>query len=324
MQIFLFLFNMIITILILCILLIGVAFYAYKEHGKAKERIQINEDIKKQNAELEQNYFQLVQQEQNIKQEVEKDLETLKNVKEAASDALNSQQEISQKAFENYCEILSKQYDEKAAEYDNLTAKLDEAYSDIQNKIIADIDAQNSELEKIKATRAALIEAQIKEKEIQENKDFYCLIPTENDKDDIHRLERVKKDLHNPRILSMLIWQTFFQKNMTSLCNNVLGTKTVTGIYKITNLNNNMCYIGQAVDIASRWKEHAKCGLGIDTPAGNKLYAAMKSDGIWNFSWELLEKCDRVDLDEKEKYYISLYQSYEFGYNSNKGNSKKG
>lgn len=324
MQIFLFLFNMIITILILCILLIGVAFYAYQEHGKAKERIQINEDIKKQNAELEQNYFQLVQQEQNIKKEVEKDLETLKNVKEAASDALNSQQEISQKAFENYCEILSKQYDEKAAEYDNLTAKLDEAYSDIQNKIIADIDAQNSELEKIKATRAALIEAQIKEKEIQENKDFYCLIPTENDKDDIHRLERVKKDLHNPRILSMLIWQTFFQKNMTSLCNNVLGTKTVTGIYKITNLNNNMCYIGQAVDIASRWKEHAKCGLGIDTPSGNKLYAAMKSDGIWNFSWELLEKCDRVDLDEKEKYYISLYQSYEFGYNSNKGNSKKG
>ena len=315
---------MIITILILCILLIGVAFYAYQEHGKAKERIQINEDIKKQNAELEQNYFQLVQQEQNIKKEVEKDLETLKNVKEAASDALNSQQEISQKAFENYCEILSKQYDEKAAEYDNLTAKLDEAYSDIQNKIIADIDAQNSELEKIKATRAALIEAQIKEKEIQENKDFYCLIPTENDKDDIHRLERVKKDLHNPRILSMLIWKTFFQKNMTSLCNNVLGTKTVTGIYKITNLNNNMCYIGQAVDIASRWKEHAKCGLGIDTPAGNKLYAAMKSDGIWNFSWELLEKCDRVDLDEKEKYYISLYQSYEFGYNSNKGNSKKG
>ena len=108
---------MIITILILCILLIGVVFYAYQEHGKAKERIQINEDIKKQNAELEQNYFQLVQQEQNIKKEVEKDLETLKNVKEAASDALNSQQEISQKAFENYCEILSKQYDEKAAEY---------------------------------------------------------------------------------------------------------------------------------------------------------------------------------------------------------------
>ena len=29
------------------------------------------------------------------------------------------------------------------------------------------------------------------------------------------------------------------------------------------------CYIGQAVDLASRWKDHAKCGLHIDSPAGN-------------------------------------------------------
>jgi hypothetical protein len=53
---------------------------------------------------------------------------------------------------------------------------------------------------------------------------------------------------------------------MTTLCNNILGTKTICGIYKITNLNTNMCYIGQAVDMATRWKTHCKCGLGIDTP----------------------------------------------------------
>ena len=29
-----------------------------------------------------------------------------------------------------------------------------------------------------------------------------------------------------------------------------------------------------------RWKQHAKCGLGIDTPAANKLYKAMQEDGI--------------------------------------------
>jgi hypothetical protein len=205
-----------------------------------------------------------------------------------------------------------------------MTLQLDAAYDALQDRLLAEIKVQESELEKIKATRAALIQAQVKEKEIQENIDFYCLTLPINDRDDIQRLEKVKKDLHNPRILSMLIWQTFFQKNMTSLCNNVLGTKTVTGIYKITNLNTNMCYIGQAVDVANRWKDHAKCGLGIDTPAGNKLYAAMMEDGIWNFSWELLESCERTLLDEKEKYYISVYQASEFGYNSNKGNSKKG
>ena len=48
----------------------------------------------------------------------------------------------------------------------------------------------------------------------------------------------------------------------------------------------------------------------------------MIQDGIWNFSWELLEQCPRSDLDEKEKFYINLYQSYEYGYNSNTGIGK--
>ena len=81
-----------------------------------------------------------------------------------------------------------------------------------------------------------------------------------------------------------------------------------------------MCYIGQSVDIAKWWKDHAKCGLGIDTPASNKLYKAMQEDGLHSFSWELLQTCDRDELDEREKYYIELYQSKEYGYNSTAGN----
>ena len=94
----------------------------------------------------------------------------------------------------------------------------------------------------------------------------------------------------------------------------------ICGIYKITNQITGYCYIGQSVDIAERWKQHAKCGLGIDTPIGNKLYASMQKDNIWNFSWELLEECSKDQLDEKEKFYIELYQAYEYGYNSTKGN----
>ena len=83
-----------------------------------------------------------------------------------------------------------------------------------------------------------------------------------------------------------------------------------------------MCYIGQAADIAKRWKDHAKCGLGIDTPANNKLYKAMQEDGLWNFSWELLETCSRDLLNEKEAFYIDLYDSCSYGYNSNSGIKK--
>ena len=71
-----------------------------------------------------------------------------------------------------------------------------------------------------------------------------------------------------------------------------------------------------------RWNEHAKCGLGIDTPAGNKLYKAMQEYGLWNFSWEVLEECPKEKLNEREKYFIDLYDSYNYGYNSNKGVSK--
>ena len=109
---------------------------------------------------------------------------------------------------------------------------------------------------------------------------------------------------------------------MTQLCNNILGLDTICGIYKITNQKTNECYIGQAVDVAKRWKDHAKCGLGIDTPANNKLYKAIEEYDIWNFSWELLEKCERTQLNEKEKYYIELYSSKEYGYNSSIGISK--
>lgn len=69
----------------------------------------------------------------------------------------------------------------------------------------------------------------------------------------------------------------------------------------------------------SRWSEHCKAGLGIDTPVGNKLYTAMLAEGLYGFTFELLEECKKEELDEKERYYIDVYNSVEFGYNSNRG-----
>ena len=79
-----------------------------------------------------------------------------------------------------------------------------------------------------------------------------------------------------------------------------------------------MCYIGQAKNIRERFREHLKCGLGIDTPAANKLYQAMLQEGIDNFTFELLEECTVANLNEKESFYIDLYNSYDYGYNSNR------
>ena len=252
----------------------------------------------------------------NLKEQINIYTENLRQIDETISNSKLRSQE----AFESYCDILDSAYRNTEKEYSELEDSLKEAYAIAQEKLLAETSEIQRELDKIKATRTAAIEAQIREKKIKEQQSFYCLKISDADIADIQKLENIKKTLNKPRVLSMLIWQTWFQKPLKALAANILGTSTVTGIYKITNIITGECYIGQAADVASRWSEHAKCGLGIDTPAGNKLYKAMQEYGLQSFSWELLEKCNREELNEKERYYISLYDSVNYGYNILKGN----
>ncbi len=239
-----------------------------------------------------------------------------------AKEQIENQKSISESALKDYRNSLSIKYQESDDEYKFLENNLSQAYAQKQSEILLNLEQETAKLEKIKSTRAAAIKAQQKEKEIKEKLSFYCLQLSDADKEDIRVLNNIKSRLNKPRVLSMLIWSTFYQKQMTSLCNNVLGVTPICGIYKITNQKDNACYIGQSLDVSTRFKNHAKAGLGIDAPAGNKLYAAMQDYGLESFSWELLEACPQQDLNSKEKYYIDLYQSYDYGYNSNKGNSR--
>ena len=301
-----------ITILILIIAIIA-CWLGFTNFYK---KIEYNENIKKQNIELqkENNY---------LKAEQDFEKEKLKIIQEKVNELINIQttyQDNAQQSFANYCDILDTEYKAKEEEYNKLLVQLEYSYNSEYDKLLKNKELILQDLEKLKQTRAAAMEAARKEKEIEENFQFYSLSIESKDRNDIQILERVKKELNNPRILSMLIWQTFFKDKMNELCNNVLGTKTITGIYKITNQETKECYIGQSVDIGKRFKDHVKCGLDIDRPQGNKLYQSMIDYGLWNFSFELLEECSKELLNEKEKFYISLYQSKDFGFNSTQGN----
>lgn len=254
------------------------------------------------------------------KQETEA-LNRLDQIKDKVDKTFENQKTLSQKAFEQYFDLLDQDYVKKSAEYDKSIEELKTSYEKQQNLYLDDLSKIQSELESMKATRDATRAAALKEKEIKEKLSFYCLKISEQEKNDIQVLESIRYRLNKPRVLSMLIWSTFYQKKMNELCNNVLGTSAIVGIYKITNQKTGMCYIGQSVDVANRLKQHAKCGLGIDTPAGNKLYKDMLEYGLDSYSWELLEQCTRDKLDEKEKYYINLYDAYNYGFNSTKGNN---
>ena len=336
-------------LLVISLLVFGISGILYYKVINEHNTIQkINEDIIQQNNTIEEKNKELRKISESLKiekimvsnqlndlqNEHKREKERLRDLQNTINTTIDNQNQLAQTAYENYCENLENKKRIKEQEILESEEWLNKALEKHQEEVLNNMEILDSkykkekdkieeDLEQLKATRAAIIQANIKEKEIEENSTFYCLTISEIDKADIKMLENIKPQLNKPRVLSMLIWSTFFQKPMTTLCNNIIGTSTVTGIYKITNQVTKECYIGQSVDISKRWKDHAKCGLGIDTPAGNKLYKAMQTYGIWNFSWEVLEQCSKDLLDEKEKYYIELYDSYNFGYNSNTGIGRK-
>lgn len=211
----------------------------------------------------------------------------------------------------NYLNTIEKEYINAEKDYDKKMQILKTQESLITGQIL---DLKNQ--------LSAGTQARLREQEKKEKINFYKLNINNNELKEILALDKIKDQLKQPVILSKLIWTTYFQKQTNDLCNRVLGTTSaISGIYKITNLETEQCYIGQSVDIAARFKQHIKCGLGIDAPATNKLYKAMQETGVWNFSFEILEKCDRTALNEKEKFWIQMYQTNSFGYNTTKGGS---
>lgn len=264
------------------ILLIG-CFALYKAYYISKQTKEINKEIEEQNELIAKENEQLTLNKNALGQQIQENTIRLQSITQAIqnSHAASEQTMIAcQEAFRQYEKVIENHYQQVDLEYDSLINNLQNAYEETHDKILKLLAQEQQTLDSVRSTRIAAIQAQIKEQEIKEKLTFYCLQPTEQEKDDIQTLERIKPKLHQPRILSMLIWSTYYQKPMTTLCNNILGTSIVCGVYKITNQKTNQCYIGQAADVAKRWKDHAKCGLGIDAPANNKLYKAIQDYGI--------------------------------------------
>lgn len=100
------------------------------------------------------------------------------------------------------------------------------------------------------------------------------------------------------------------------------------GIYKITNLVNNRCYIGQSVDIKRRWRNERAAAFNEKSHSYNTIlskafrkYCVVKNGKVdfSNFRFEILEECLVEALNEREQHYISKYNAYETGYNMTEG-----
>lgn len=91
------------------------------------------------------------------------------------------------------------------------------------------------------------------------------------------------------------------------------------GIYKIENLKNGMVYIGQSVNIERRWIAH-RCAANKNKD-NYSLHSDIRLYGLENFSFEIIELCEKEMLNEREIWWINQYNSYKDGYNNTSGGS---
>ncbi len=75
------------------------------------------------------------------------------------------------------------------------------------------------------------------------------------------------------------------------------------GIYKIENLLNHKCYIGQSINIEHRFSKHKSAKDNF------YIHRAIQKYGKENFSFEIIEECSEKELNNRENYWINFYNS---------------
>jgi len=88
----------------------------------------------------------------------------------------------------------------------------------------------------------------------------------------------------------------------------------ICGIYVIENSINHKKYIGQSIDILGRMKSHFYL-LSKNSHYNLRLQSDWNKHEEINFEFYMIRECSLDELDEKEVYYISLYNSKKEGYN---------
>ena len=94
-------------------------------------------------------------------------------------------------------------------------------------------------------------------------------------------------------------------------------------IYKITNKVNGKSYIGQTIqNVKERFYQHCaiKCSQAVLNMA---IHRAINKYGKSNFTIEVIEEVESTNLNDRERYWIKYYNSYNNGYNSTKGGQDK-
>ena len=318
-------------IIIICIL-IGIIIFLYPKYKIDQEVLQKNIELKKENKNLE-NSLSSMELEAKMLEDKKSSLNT--DIKNISNQIDNATEELYQKSYNLMQEKLSQSADISRKQYQ----KVEEDYKNEYLSILEEntkyyIDQISEKKEELESTKEVLeilrekvrnaIEVNKRNALAESEKDYYKIKISEQDIEDIQLLKEVAKKLNkDPEPINKIIWELYYKKPTMNLLGRITPTnKIYCGIYKITNLKTGQCYIGQSTNLRNRLRDHIKAGLGISS-SNNKFYSELKAIGPESFMYEIIEECDRSQLNERERYWIDFYESIDWGYNTLTGVYKK-
>lgn len=278
---------------------------------KNKILTDINLDLKNENNLLEQEKDNLIIQKDSVMDQIQNLNSSIaameRQAQEAADLFFNSKMQAAEENLEKALELEAQKYQENVedfqAQYDETIAELMEQYKLLQGNVAA-----------MRANNDAAVAAAKRAEEMKNQLDYYRIQLSAADIHEIELLRQVEPYLRDKEPLNKVIWKCYYEKPTTDMIGRVIGSGVHTGIYKITEIATGKCYVGQAANLADRWKQHIKRGVGAETPTRNKLYPAMNAAGPENFTFEVIEECARPLLDEREDYWQDYFKAKEFGY----------
>lgn len=326
---------------ILIILVILLTYILIKERLNEKQIIKnrIEEEYKKVEKQqkekinnLKDKYnkdIEIIRKEFQSKQQEYDDLfarneNFLKNEQEKINLILNQKEEIIDKELKNYKiqkeNIIEKELKDKISksidEYNSYIEKLE-----LSKKVANDkLEEIKNELEDYRLRRAAINEAIRREEEVENEIDYHRIILSDMDKEDINYLLSIEEKIHNKDLLHKLIWSEYLQKPFNQMINNIFGSNVPKNvIYCIENYTTHKKYIGKtSAEVSKRWTEHIKSSLNIGGIKKQKIHEALFKH--WDeYTFSILEVVTKETLNEKEKYYISFFETDKYGFNSKSG-----
>lgn len=233
--------------------------------AEENKKLQIeHDDLCKKISETKVFFERYLHQIDDLRQEKISIIAQINSLKDNVASLKETQQQVAKDYYDQALTMFEQSYDKEIDKiyYDLeknredakkiLLTTTEEAVKDFENQIKdkqKQLQILTEQLKQEQNNVNIAIQAAQRKMEIDNKQDYYRICLSKEDIAEIKRLREILPYLRDKTPLNKVIYKVYYERPLTDMIGRVVGAEPTTGIYKITNLQNQMCYIGQAVNI---------------------------------------------------------------------------